>query len=190
MLSHSLRCAQGGALIELAILFPVFLLLMLGTLQLALIHWGNGVLQRSLRLVANEMALVCPHEEVIKRWEKEGKPIDEGRLCAGSDITPEKILARITGHTLGIVKPERLCLTATPAEEDTWPPQHLDIGNGQQAVIYHLRYDWPVAIPFMRTIFSNHVVFQQTTMVRNQRFDTLSTHGRFMPDGIGGKCNL
>lgn len=155
--------------IEFAIIFPLFLLFMMGLFELALVTWGNGVLNNVISRAAQMSTAGCVDNDVeIPDGESAG-------ACVSSPMTAETIRQLIQVKGVGFIDPDRLCLSATTLADITagaayQPGTALNLGEAEDIVVFHARYNWDILFPFMRQVFGNTIDYESTIMVRNDKF--------------------
>ncbi len=180
LLGRCFKAEHGSIAIEFAIIFPVFILLMMGLFELALITWGNGVINNVVTRAAQMSTVGCVDNDV---------EIPDGQSagdCVSAPITSEALQALIADKSVGFVKPEKLCLSATTLDEIAGgagyrPGGALNLGQAEDIVVFYARYNWDVLFPFMRNVFGNTVDFESIVMVRNDKFLPYSNANRNQP---------
>jgi len=168
-------------MIEFAIAFPIFILFFLGIIEIALINFGNSVVQNMLNQAARQGMIGCERGEIV------GGISDIQRNCeAGFLVDPVLLKSSITQKTFGLVDAcsDRFDLRVGPVTTsfDASSMSGIDLGQGDQVVAYYASYDWPVLSPMLQleTIFGNVIEFEYATVVRNERFGRIA--GRLMPN--------
>ena len=162
---------DGSTVIEYAIVFPVMALFFLGVFETALVTWGNGILASTLTQVAFESSRGCVEGDYDKT------SYGDCRI-ATSMITAEKLNKVIDANGLGMINSANICLTAGVVGDDApstpTPAANINLGYGNDVVVYYISYDWPVFMPLMQKIMGTTVNFHTMTLVRNDDFGSLT----------------
>jgi Flp pilus assembly protein TadG len=162
------------ALLEFAIVLPVFLLFVFGLLQMCLFLWGNSVISSVLSELAQQSAQGCISGDIDLA----------GNCVAGAQIDAAYISKLITERSLGSVDPSQLCLRADVLDSlvevngITQIPAGINLGHSEDAVVFVAEYQWPIIIPFVTNTFGGQVEIFHSTMIRNAPFGKLVTARR------------
>lgn len=175
-----LRAEQGATAMEFAIIFPIFLLFMMGLFEIALITWGNGVLNNVISRAAQTSTAGCLDNDVVAA---EGAAEGE---CVTTAVTGAFIQELIREKGVGFIRPEKLCFSATrladiAGGEEFRPGKALDLGQAEDIVVFYARYNWDVMFSFMRPVFGNAIDFESVSMVRNDKFLPYGNAARNQP---------
>lgn len=158
------RARQGVAAIEMALIFPIFLLFFMGMFEMGLIWFGNAVISNSVYNAVRESSTGCV-----------GSGHSPG-TCTGDIVEFEELKDRISAASVGLVDPDRLCIATKTLEEInnpndvTSPGTQLDLGQGNQVRVFYAGYNWPVFFPYLRYVFGNATSYRTYQVIRNENF--------------------
>jgi hypothetical protein len=165
---------RGASIIELAILFPVFLLFVLGLLQLGIMLWGDELIANVINEIAQQSSYGCL-----------GGNVDAAGNCqGGSGIDATYIENLISSRSLGLIDSTQLCFRADLLKNivemgsTISVPAGINLGQGGDSVMLFTSYSWPIVIPYISAAFGVQNTFVNVTLVRNQPFGSLSNVNR------------
>lgn len=153
--------ARGGALLEFALVAPVFFLLFIGTIEFGIIKFGNEVIDNVVSKAARESLVGCKKGEY-----------DENDQCMNG-IDMNEIRSTISRRSAGFVKVDdgsRFQLAVRSAGSGNCR-SGVDLGGPLDIRVFHACYSWGVMTPFIRNLFPNNTLnFETVTIVRNEAF--------------------
>ena len=149
-----LRQRRGTAAIEFAFIAPIFLLMLIGTLEIGYMIFGNALMDYALSNYARAASL----------GERIG-PTD----TVTSPYSSQNIKDYIVQKTAGVIDPcdpnFSLSVTVNGVQDGT-------LGGPKALVQYSLQYDWPLLTGYLENlgIFDHIIHFSTATLVRNEDF--------------------
>ena len=127
---------EGAAIVEYAILLPLFFLLIFGIIEMATIFWIESTLEQALQKVT--------------RFTRTGDTVSgQTRLATARGLIDE-----YTFDT-GVIDPSQVVLTVKPYASFSAIPDDLptdgtvSFGNPGQPVVYTLSYEWTLFTGFI-----------------------------------------
>ena len=177
------RCEDGLAALEFAFVAPIFVLMLMGIIEFALIMFTSAVMESATNNTA-----------------RLGKT---GYTTAGM-TRAQTIVANIAARTAGLLDPKKIVITTEvysafpnvgqpePCISPKNPPcsgtagvNYVDVngngkwdadmgasgeGNAGEVVVYTASYPWPIFTPGIRTILGNTFTISSRTVVQNEPF--------------------
>lgn len=159
---------RGGTALEAALILPVFLIFLLGVCEMGLVFWGNSMIRNSLSQVAFESSRGCIEGNIDRM---SGDCMDPG-----SAITRARLDQIITQNSLGMINAGTICFTAAPiatAPNTLTPATNVNLGIGEETIVYYASYDWPVYFKQLNRYLGNQTRFRTMMVVRNESFGSL-----------------
>ena len=170
---------RGAALIEGAIMMPIFLLFMFIVFELALVMWGNSIISNVLTQVAVESTRGC-----------EDANVEDGNcLVPAAGVTRARLNTLISQKGNGFIDPARLCFTADTlqnAPTTLSPAATVNLGQSEETVVLYASYQWPLYFGPMQTYFGNFTTFRTAIIARNEAFGSITNVQRVSP--VTGIC--
>lgn len=180
------RNESGTVTIELALIAPVFFMLMFGIIEYSLVMFGTAVLESATSNTAR-MGKTGYTEEGVTRQDMLYEMV---RTKAGGLLDAEKleITTQVYGGFSDVREPEPYNDQNGNGTYESSEP-YTDInGNGQwdsdmgaaglggagEVVVYTVRYPWSVITPGIRQILGNddgNFIMQSSIVVRNEPYD-------------------
>lgn len=171
------RCERAIAMLEFALIFPIFLMFATAVFEVGMIMFGNSVINNVISQTARQAIVGCIDNE------KAGQSSN----CKGAyRVDPEKLKREIITRSAGLIKPENLLVGADLLENmnlDNPLTCNMNLGQGGEVVVYTAAYDWPVLTPLVHAAvkmpfvnvngFGQVVQFRTTLMARNEPFGDL-----------------
>lgn len=159
MIRKFIKHECGAHLLEVAIVAPIFLMLLLSTIEFALIMYASSLLD-SITHQASRMGRTGhtydntqPNREaaILTYIEETGRGLlDKENITITTGVFADMSDANIAG------------LSGAPSN---------NFGAGRQAVLYQVRYNWPIATPFLLPLGNNgDFVLTSTMVVQNENF--------------------
>ena len=149
---------RGGALVEFALIAPIFFLVLFGIFEVSAII----LVHTSLEIAVYQ----------VSRFGRTGDTVaGQTQLQTAGDLA--------SNYSFGLVDPAKLRLTATtyasfgaiPDLKDA-PTVGTNFGTGQQIVLYTLAYDWKMFTPLVSQFFTKNgtITITASTVVLNEPF--------------------
>ncbi len=182
--SRLTACERGITSIEFAVIAPVFLMMLMGIIEFAMIMFTSSVMESATNNTA--------------RYGKTG-------FVAGGSTREEQIIANVANRTAGLLDPDDITITYTvysdfddvgdpePCVSPLAPPcpgtpsvNFVDVngngswdndmgaaglGNPGDVVVYTVNYPWPVVTPIIYAITGSVINLTARTVVRNEPYD-------------------
>ena len=179
------QCEDGLAAVEFAFVAPVFVIMLMGIIEFALIMFTSAVLESATSNTA--------------RLGKTGYA-DAGKTRA------QQIVANIQARTAGLLDPKKITISTQvyaafpnvgqpePCIKPVNPPcggtagvNYVDVngngkwdadmgaageGNAGEVVVYTASYPWPLFTPGIKKILGNTFTISSRTVVMNEPFST------------------
>jgi Flp pilus assembly pilin Flp len=176
------RAEDGVAAIEAALLFPVGILLLVGITEFSLIYYTNTALNAAVKEIAAQATQECDAADRTATG-----------TCNASNqqLTSAALKNTIAQYAVGLIKPNLLCISATPIDlktNNSFPSggSTIDFGGSDQVVLLDFRYTYDFFTPLIKTFFPNKLKFRSTFMVRNGTI--ANTAGRTLAWEGNTKC--
>lgn len=138
-------CADGATVLEYALVLPILLLLIMGTVECALIMYSSSMLENAVTIAAREGSTyyTAPSETQLQTI--------EGILSArvGGLLNPAQLQINITPYSggWGVLQPPVVCSNGPPSTCTQ------NFGAPGNIVVYSVSYPWHVITPFLRPFF-------------------------------------
>lgn len=148
-----LRRKDGVAAIEFAFVLPVFLLFVMGILEVSYMLFGNAMLDNAVSKMARSSSLG-------ERFEGDGTRVYEST----------EINQYIRSSTVGIIDP---CSANFSMVVSVNGVVGNTLGQPQDRVSFVVTYRWPLIQPYLSNlgIFDNIINYTTSSMVRNEKFN-------------------
>jgi len=163
-LSAYLRAQRGTAAIEMALLFPVFLLFFMGVFEMGLVWFGNSIISNKVYNAVRASSTGCA-----------GSGQSPG-TCTGTIIDFNALKTQISSASFGLIDPDQLCFRtktlddiSAPVDVST-PGPTLDLGEGNQVRVFYAGYKWKIFFSYMRPLLGSSVDFRTYQLIRNENF--------------------
>ena len=181
LLARLRRCRAGSSAVEFAIILPVLLLFVVGSIEMAIVLFIGSSIEAAV-MEASRYGVTKP-EEGVSRADRVLE-IVEARTYGMLDMDRVDLDTLVYGDFDDIGKPE-------PFEDDNgnksydagetysdingngeWDADmgEAGLGVGGDVVVYRLEYAWGVITPLMQRILGESVTHVSSVAVRNEPF--------------------
>lgn len=173
----------GKAIVEFALIAPIFLGIVLSILEFSGIMFVQTLLEGGAR-EASRYGLTGQQPEGISREDMILQIVAENSFDI-IDTDELQMETRVYGSFGDIGQPEPFTDENGNEAYDAGEPFTDSNGNGGwdddmgaaglggpgQVVVYRMSYDWPIMIPLFVPFFGDHITLQANIAVRNEPFD-------------------
>ena len=176
------RDTGGSTIVEFAIVFPVFILMIIGTIEIAVVIFIGSSIESAV-LQASRFGITGGSSSGISREERVLDIVGENTYGL-VDMESVEISTLVYGSFADIGEPE-------PFEDDngsasydegepftdvngngTWDPDMgaAGLGGPNDVVVYSVSYDWGIMTPIMQAILGDSVRHVSSVAVRNEPY--------------------
>jgi hypothetical protein len=173
----------GSAIVEFALVAPIFLGLMLAILEFSGIMFVQTLLEGGAR-EASRYGITGQQPDGVSRDEMILQIVGENSFGI-IDMDELVMETKVYGSFDEVGQPEPF---TDENDNDAWDegePYTDSNGNGSwdddmgaaglggpgEVVVYEMSYDWPIMIPWFQPFFGDHVTLEANIAVRNEPFD-------------------
>lgn len=176
------RDTGGSTIVEFAIVFPVFILMIIGTIEIAVVIFIGSSIESAV-LQASRFGITGGSSSGTSREERVLDIVGENTYGL-VDMESVEISTLVYGSFADIGEPE-------PFEDDngsasydegepftdvngngTWDPDMgaAGLGGPNDVVVYSVSYDWGIMTPIMQAILGDSVRHVSSVAVRNEPY--------------------
>jgi hypothetical protein len=180
--SRLFRDTGGSTIVEFAIVFPVFILMIIGTIEIAVVIFIGSSIESAV-LQASRFGITGGSSSGVSREERVLDIVGENTYGL-VDMESVEISTLVYGSFADIGEPE-------PFEDDngsasydegepytdvngngTWDPDMgaAGLGGPNDVVVYSVSYDWGIMTPIMQAILGDSVRHVSSVAVRNEPY--------------------
>jgi len=174
---------DGQAMVEFALVGPIFLAIMLSIFEFSGIMFVQTLLEGGAR-EASRYGLTGQQPEGISRDAMILQIVSENSFGI-IDVDELEMTTSVYGDFSEVGQPEPFTDENGNDAYDSGEPYVDSNGNGSwdddmgaaglggpgEVVVYEMSYDWPIMIPLFQPFFGDHVTLQANIAVRNEPFD-------------------
>lgn len=181
------RSQEGAVAVELALIMPVFFLLIFGIIEYSLVMFGTAVIESATSNTAR-LGKTGYSEEGVSREDMLHQMVEDK---AGALLDPEQITitTQVYGDFESVHEPEPFYdQNSNGTRESTETYDDIN-GNGQwdadigsagvggagDVVVYTVNYPWKIHTPLIGEFLANddgNFILQSSVVVRNEPYDT------------------
>ena len=185
MIPHALRrlrrCHRGSTAVEFALILPLLLLFVFGSIEMAIVLFIGSSIENAV-MEASRLGVTKPEPGVTRAGQV--LEVVEAKTYGLLDMDQVQLDTLVYGKFDDIGKPEPFTDTNTNGAHDEGEPFTDVNGNGQwdtdmgaaglgqggDVVVYRLRYAWGIVTPILQRLLGQSVVHVASVAVRNEPF--------------------
>jgi Flp pilus assembly protein TadG len=167
------RAETGSVVVEAAIVYPVFLLLVFSALEFGLIMYTSGLVNDAL-IEASRYGITGDNYAELQNPKL---PV----------MSREQFIQNFVTQRLSLLCASGSCITMTAAPYNGWTLTNSSgaaFGAGGQIVKYTVQYNWNIISPLLMPFLGTNYVISSSTVVKNEAFSP--TSGGSATDTTGG----
>lgn len=180
--SRLVRDTGGSTIVEFAIVFPVFILMIIGTIEIAVVIFIGSSIESAV-LQASRFGITGGSSSGVSREERVLDIVGENTYGL-VDMESVEISTLVYGSFADIGEPEPFDDDNGSASYDegepftdvngngTWDPDMgaAGLGGPNDVVVYSVSYDWGIMTPIMQAILGDSVRHVSSVAVRNEPY--------------------
>jgi hypothetical protein len=182
LMRRLLRAADGTVLIEFAYLFPILLLMILGTIELALVMFIGSSIESAI-LEASRYGSTGESAGGVSRQDRVLEIVAD-KTYGLVDMDDVELQTLVYSGFADIGQPEPYEDTNDDGNYDLGEPYSDINGNGvwdddmgaaglggpSDVVVYRVEYDWGIITPLIQSVLGESVRHMSSIAVRNEPF--------------------
>jgi Flp pilus assembly protein TadG len=153
--SSAVSHSEGETIIEFAIVLPIFLMFLMGTMEYGMVMYAQSVLDGGLSAAAREGATGYTGSGGQSQYQYVfGVLSSRIQGLLDPNQVQLNVVSQSTLNVTGIPAP---CMNNPPPPPPTIPKCSQNLGAGGDVSVYTASYPWPVITPFLQAVLGQGI---------------------------------